>query len=84
MEYWVYILQSEKDGSCYIGHTSDPEERLKRHNERRSRYTRSKAPWKLIYQDVFSTRSEAMKREREIKRKKNRAYIDYLVRASRA
>ncbi len=84
MKYWVYILQSEKDGSYYIGHTSDLEERLKRHNERRSRYTRSKVPWKSIYQEVFSTRSEAMQREQEIKRKKNRAYIDYLVRASRA
>jgi len=77
MEYWVYILQSEKDGSYYIGYTSDIEERLKRHNERRSRYTRSKAPWKLIYQEVFTTRSEAMKREQETKRKKNRPYIDY-------
>ena len=84
MEYWVYILQSEKDGSYYIVHTSSLEERLKRHNERRSRYTRSKAPWKLIYQKVFTTRSEAMKREREIKRMKSREYIERLVRASRA
>ncbi len=84
MEYWVYILQSEKDGSYYIGHTSDLEERLRRHNEQRSTYTRSKVPWKSIYQEVFSTRGEAMQREQEIKRKKNRAYIDYLVRASRA
>ena len=81
MAYYVYVLRSEKDGSYYIGHTSDPEERLKRHSERRSGYTRNKAPWKLIYKEAFSTRSEAMQRERDIKRKKSRAYIDHLVRA---
>jgi len=82
--YFVYILQSEKDGSYYIGHTSDLEERLKRHNEQRSKYTRSRVPWKLIYKEVSSTRSEAMKREQEIKGKKGREYISYLVRTSRA
>jgi putative endonuclease len=82
MEYWVYILQSEKDGGYYIGHTADLEERLKRHNERRSRYSRNKGPWKLIYQEGFSTRTEAIKREREIKRMKSREYIERLVSAS--
>jgi putative endonuclease len=79
MEYWVYILQSEKDGGYYIGYTADLEERLKRHNERRSRYTRNKTPWKFIYQEDFSTRTEAIRREREIKRMKSREYIERLV-----
>ncbi len=83
MAYYVYIIQSEKDGSYYIGQTSDLKERLKPHNERRSAYTRSKVPWKLICQEIFSSRSEAMNREREIKGKKNRAYIEQPVRASR-
>jgi putative endonuclease len=84
MEYWVYILQSEKDGSFYIGHTADLDERIQRHNQGRSPYTEAKLPWKLIYQEEFHSRSEAMRREHEIKEKKSRAYIDYLVRASRA
>ena len=84
MEYWVYILQSEKHGSFYIGHTADLDERIQRHNRGRSPYTKAKLPWKLIYQEEFRSRSEAMRREREIKEKKSRAYIDYLVRASRA
>jgi putative endonuclease len=84
MAYYVYVLRSEKDGSFYIGHTADLDERIQRHNRGRSSYTKTKLPWKLIYQEEFLSRSEAMKQEREIKRKKNRTYIDYLVRASRA
>jgi len=83
MAYFVYILQSELDGSFYVGHTSDLKERIQRHNHGRSSYTKTKAPWKLIYQEEFSSRSEASKREREIKEKKNRAYIEQLVRTSR-
>ena len=82
MAYFVYILLSEKDGSYYVGHTSDLEGRLKRHNESRSAYTRNKAPWGLVYHEAFDSRVRAMKREREIKRKKNREYIDQLVRTS--
>jgi putative endonuclease len=70
MVYYVYILQSERDGSYYIGHM-------------RSLYTKAKKPWKLIYQEEFSSRSEASKREHDIKEKKNRTYIEQLVRASR-
>jgi putative endonuclease len=84
MAYYVYVLRSEKDGSFYIGHTADLDERIQRHNHGKSSYTKAKAPWKLIYQEVFTTRSEAMKREREIKRMKSREYIEWLVRASRA
>jgi putative endonuclease len=83
MGYFVYILQSELDGSFYIGYTSDLKGRLQRHNQGRSSYTKAKAPWKLIYQEEFSSRSEAVKRECAIKGKKNRAYIEQLVRASR-
>ena len=84
MAYHVYVLHSEKDGSFYIGHTADLDERIQRHNHGKSLYTKTKLPWKLIYQEEFLSRSEAMKREREIKEKKNRAYIDYVVRACRA
>jgi putative endonuclease len=77
--YFVYILQSEKDGSYYIGHTSDLEERLKRHNEQRSKYTRSRVPWKLIYKEGFSTRSEAMKRERNVSSKMRHFLKEFIV-----
>jgi len=82
MPYFGYILQG-KDGSHYIGHTSDLEGRLKRHNEGRSSYTRTKAPWKVVYREAFDSRSQAMKREKEIKRRKDHDYVVHLVRTSR-
>jgi len=54
------------------------------HNEGRSAYTKSKVPWKLIHQEVVSPRSEAMKRERKIKRMKSREHIERLVKRSPA
>jgi putative endonuclease len=83
MAYYVYILKSERDGTYYIGQTNNLEERLVRHNQGRSWYTKAKTPWRLIYQEEFSPRGKASKREQEIKEKKNRAYIQQLVRASR-
>ncbi|MBW1981162.1 MAG: GIY-YIG nuclease family protein [Deltaproteobacteria bacterium] len=59
MPYFVYILQSQKDGSYYVGSTQEVEERLCRHNEGRSSYTRAKRPWQLVYKEEFSSRSEA-------------------------
>ncbi len=65
--YTVYILHSLKDSSHYIGYTSNITDRLQRHNEGRSRFTRSKMPWKLVYSEEYESRQEAMKRERQIK-----------------
>jgi putative endonuclease len=83
MTYFVYILQSELDGGFYVGHTFDLKERIQRHNECRSLYTKGRAPWKLIYREVYGSRAEAMRREEEIKRTKSRKYIEQLVSASR-
>jgi putative endonuclease len=83
MAYTVYILQSDRDGSFYIGHAADLGERLQRHNAGRSRYTKTKIPWRVVYQEEYLTRSEAMGREQELKNKKSRTYIEQLVRASR-
>jgi len=83
MPYCVYILQSEFDNSFYIGSTRDVDERLERHNAGRSRYTRAKRPWKLVYKEDCPDRSSAIKRESEIKNKKKRAVIESLVRTSR-
>jgi putative endonuclease len=44
-----------------------------------SRSTKAGIPWKLVYHEVFQTKSEAMKRECEIKRKKSRKYLEKLI-----
>ena len=67
MGFYVYILQSHADNSLYIGQTGNIEERLLRHNQGRSKYTKSKRPWKLVHTERFENRSLATKRERNLK-----------------
>ena len=82
MPFFVYILKSTFDGSYYVGPTVDIKERLNRHNQGRSTFTKSKRPWCLIYQEKHPNRSSAMKRESQIKNRKSRAYIETLIRTS--
>jgi len=83
MPFYVYIIQSEIDRSYYIGSTRDIDERLERHNQGRSKYTKTKRPWKLIYSEKHPNRAVAVKREKEIKNRKKKIYIDTLIRTSR-
>ena len=83
MPYFVYILQSFKDGSYYVGSTNSLHDRVERHNQGRSKYTKSKRPWQLVYHEKYPDRTSAAKREYEIKGKKRKAFIDQLVRTSR-
>ncbi len=83
MSYFVYILKSLQDGTYYVGSAQDLQERLERHNQGRTKYTKVKRPWELVYSEEFPDRSSAMKRENEIKRRKRRTFIEALVRTSR-
>jgi len=68
MPYYVYILMC-KDGAFYTGHAKDVEARMKLHKlGRGAKYVRTHQPKKIVYLEEFETRSQAMKREREIKR----------------
>ncbi len=78
-KYYLYILQSEKDDSFYVGITSDIKKRLLFHNNGWQRYTKNKRPWKLVYIREFSSKSEALKQERKIKKKKSKKYIKWLI-----
>ncbi len=79
MPYFVYIFESLKDQTYYVGSTQNLESRLKRHNEGRVAYTKPKRPWKLVYSEEHPDRSSAAKRENEIKTHKRRAFIEVLI-----
>lgn len=65
--YFVYILLCQ-DGSYYTGSTNDVDKRFKDHLEGRgARYTKSHKPQKIVFKEEFSTKSEALKCEAEIK-----------------
>ena len=75
----VYIIQSLKDETFYIGHTFDLDKRLAYHNSGKSRYTSKKIPWKLVYYESYGSKGEAMKRERFLKRQKNKEFYKRLI-----
>lgn len=77
--YFVYILKSNSRENFYIGSTSDILKRLEQHNTARSGYTSAGQPWELVYSEQFFTKSEAIRREKEIKRMKSARYIESLV-----
>ena len=73
--YFVYILESLKDGSFYFGQTQDLVSRLDRHNAGLEKYTRKKTPWKVLWCCTVPTRSEALKLERKLKNFKSRKRV---------
>jgi putative endonuclease len=66
-KHFVYIVECS-DGTLYTGYTVDIERRVDEHNNGvGAKYTRGRTPVKLIYKESFSSRSDAQKREYEIK-----------------
>jgi putative endonuclease len=78
-KFFVYILQSLKDFSFYVGQCDDLDRRMSKHFDGMSKYTASKRPLKLVYFEMYESRTDAIKREREIKGKKSRGYIEQLI-----
>ncbi len=76
--FYLYIIKNKND-KYYIGTTKDLEDRLIRHNANRSKSTKSKGPWELVYTEYFQSRSGAMEREYYIKRQKSKNYINKLI-----
>lgn len=68
MSYYIYIVRC-KDNSLYTGITRNIKDRIKQHNfgYRGAKSLRGKIPVKLVYSEVYNSKSEALKREIEIK-----------------
>ena len=73
--YTVYILISEKDKKRYIGCTSNLNRRLEEHNLGLVKSTKNRRPFKLIYTEEFSDKSEALNKEKFFKTGKGREYL---------
>jgi putative endonuclease len=68
LEWFVYILEC-RDGKLYTGITNDLAARIAAHNNGTgARFTRGRAPVKLLYHEIAASRSAALKRELSIKR----------------
>ena len=72
-------MYSERKEKYYIGHTHDLKLRLERHNHGWTKSTKAGIPWKIVYYETYETKSEAYKREIELKRLKSRKLIEKLI-----
>ncbi|MBI2448471.1 GIY-YIG nuclease family protein [Candidatus Microgenomates bacterium] len=69
-DWYVYILLCQGD-KFYTGIARDVAERFRLHQEGEgAKYTQRNKPLKIVYTEKFSSRSEALRREAEIKKMK--------------
>ncbi|WCT11549.1 GIY-YIG nuclease family protein [Mucilaginibacter jinjuensis] len=78
--FTVYVLFSPKYNQIYIGYTSDLNNRFLSHNELATKgYTIRYRPWVMAYTEEFKTKSDAMKREKQLKNATGRNFIWNLI-----
>lgn len=79
---YTYILRCA-DGTLYTGWSTDPQRRAAVHNAGKgAKYTRSRLPAALVYQEAFATVREAMRRERQIKKLSRKEKLALIAAAS--
>jgi len=81
VNYYIYILFSQKSGKYYVGHSNDPFRNVYEHNTKPiNTYTSKNRPWSLVA--VFfcpGEKSDAMKMEKFIKMQKSRQFIEKII-----
>jgi putative endonuclease len=77
--YCVYIIYSEKNKKIYKGSCEDIKIRLQYHNQGKVTSTKNGKPWKLIYCEFFTNKTDALIEEKFLKSGKGRERIKYLL-----
>ncbi len=73
--YYVYVLYSADYNKIYIGYTSNLSDRLLSHNEKATKgYTVKFRPWIIAFNEEFTTKADAMRREKQLKSSRGRNY----------
>ena len=75
MWYYVYILQSEKDGKFYTGYTKDLKLRFEQHQKGLVESTKNRHPLKLIYFEACINQQDATQREKYLKSYHGKMFI---------
>ncbi len=77
--FTVYVLRSMATGGLYTGYTSDMAYSIEQHNHDINAETKGRGPWRLVYQEQYKTRTEAMSRERFLASEKGREELKRLL-----
>jgi len=73
--FYTYILKSKKNGRLYTGYTNDLRKRFKEHNDGKSKYTKTRGPYELIYYEACLNEDDARSRELYLKSGKGKLYL---------
>ncbi len=73
--YFIYVLQSLKDGDFYTGFSDDVIKRVKKHNDGKVTSTKYRTPFKLIYYETCLNKTDALHREIYLKTSWGKRYI---------
>ena len=80
MPFHVYILFSGLKDKYYVGYTSDSLlERWRRHNSNHKGFTGGVGDWIIVFTENYISKSDAYKRELEIKSWKSRKRVEKLI-----
>lgn len=81
MTWFVYVLYNSDKDRIYIGQTNNIERRLWEHNKKLGNHFTAKVSgeWKLVYQEEVKSRTEAIKREKQLKSYQGRKFIKNLI-----
>jgi putative endonuclease len=77
--FFLYVLLNRNSGRRYTGYTSDLTQRLGQHNHGITKSTKNRGCWEILYQEEFSSRPEAMKREKFLKSGKGREELSRIL-----
>jgi len=77
--YYVYVLESVVDKEHYIGCSNDLKRRLLEHNHRQTQSIKLRAPFKLIYYEAFLSQTDAYNREKILKSKWGRKFLNRVL-----
>ncbi|MGD1046774.1 MAG: GIY-YIG nuclease family protein [Bacteroidota bacterium] len=73
--YYVYVLQSAKDGLFYTGYTGDLKKRIREHRDGQVLSTKNRLPMKLVYWDGCLNQQDATRREKCLKSSWGKRYL---------
>lgn len=73
--FYVYILQSQKDGQLYTGFTNNLRKRLLKHNTGKVFSTKSRLPLWCIYVEICLNEKDAKQREKYLKTGTGKRFI---------
>lgn len=84
VEYVLCVfIKSEKNSRVYTGYTSDLKQRFLDHNNDKSSYTKNNRPYRLVYYEAYTSKSDAQKREKSLKLR-SKAYAQLRKRISQS